>query len=345
MNEEQKFYNAVNLACEGDYFKIKDLAEKTISWEEIWRSLKQDDGFAELEWEKLQRMKIILILKSDPAYPPLLKEIPHSPFGIYVKGSAEVLKEKPAMAIVGTRKATPQGREIAFRIAHELSKKMVTIVSGLALGIDESAHKGVMAANGKTVAVLACGLERIYPAQNQPLAEKILASDGAVISEYPLGSVTYENRFLERNRIVSGLSLGTIVVEAPARSGSLATARFALEQNREVFVVPGFFGHKNYDGSHKLIKDGASLVANIDDVFEFLKISPEAIMVSKKNQELPLLDEDQKILLQTIENEKGFVDVDKLIEVTRIIPHAVNRSLTQLLLKDLIKETGGKYYI
>jgi DNA processing protein len=343
---EQKFYNVISLACNGDYFKIKSLWDKTGSWERAWNFLDKSSKIdPDQEWEKLRKLGIALILKEDLEYPLMLREIPCPPFGIYLKGNIKLLKQSPLLAIVGTRKATAQGREIAFTISRELSKNEIVIVSGLALGIDESAHQGVVANNEKTIAVLACGLERIYPAQNHVLGEKILALGGAIISEYPIGSATYSNRFLERNRIVSGLSSAIIVIEAPCRSGALVTAKFALEQNREVFVIPGSFGHKNYEGSHELIRSGASLVGKIDDLLEFLNISRTSVASKKISRELPFLDENQKLLLQKVELEKNPISVDKLVEITKLSPQVVNRSLSALIINNFVKEEGGRYYI
>ncbi len=171
---------------------------------------------------------------------------------------------------MGTRKATSQGRFIAKEIAKKLSEMGMVIVSGLAMGIDTAAHEGALAGAGRTIAVLACGLDNIYPRQNENLAKKIIGTGGAVISEYPVGTEAFKNQFLERNRIVSGLCIATIVVEAPRESGALVTARLAAEQGREVFVFPGPTNHPNYHGSHKLIRDGARLVSSIDDILEDL---------------------------------------------------------------------------
>ncbi|MEK7481868.1 MAG: DNA-processing protein DprA, partial [Patescibacteria group bacterium] len=171
-------------------------------------------------------------------YPALLREIPNAPEKIYILGKLPP-EESLKIAIVGTRKATDQGRIIAKKLAEKLTNLGIVIVSGLAMGIDTAAHEGAVVANGKTIAVLANGLDKIYPAQNENLAKKILELNGAIISEYEPGKPALEHQFLERNRIVSGLSVATIVIEAPERSGSLVTARLAAEQGREVFVFPG----------------------------------------------------------------------------------------------------------
>ena len=186
------------------------------------------------------------------------------------------------IAIVGTRRATPEGKIIAKRFARELTSYGIPIASGLAFGIDAAAHEECVATGGATIAVLAGGLDAIYPGSNAALAQKILARHGCIISEYPLGSPPLPYRFLERNRIISGISRGTLVVEAPENSGSLATARYALEANREVFVVPGSTLHPNFKGSHRLIRQGAELVTTPEEIFEAYGITREEKNAKKK---------------------------------------------------------------
>jgi len=219
-----------------------------------------------------QDRQIKIISQKNPEYPSLLKEIQNPPEKLYVLGNlpSEPLANRPKIAIVGTRKATAQGRLLAKEIARKLTELGVIIVSGLAMGIDTSAHEGAVKAGGQTIAVLANGLDTIYPRQNENLAKKILELDGAIISEYPTNTPSFPNQFLERNRIISGLSIATIIIEAPERSGSLATANWAVEQGREVFVFPGPIDHPNYRGSHKLIRDGARLIGSIEDLLEDL---------------------------------------------------------------------------
>lgn len=216
------------------------------------------------------KMDIKVIKLTDKEYPRLLNETTSPPKVIFVRGKIFDL-EKPTIAIVGTRKATSEGLRLAKQVAKTLAEKGFLIVSGLAMGIDTAAHEGALLAGGETIAVLGCGVDSIYPAQNENLGQKILASGGAIISEYPEGTPALPHRFLERNRIVAGLSLATIVIEAPAKSGALVTARFAAECGREVFVFPGFAGHPQYKGSHALIRDGARLVNSTEDVLEDLE--------------------------------------------------------------------------
>lgn len=202
-------------------------------------------------------------------FPESLKKIPNFPKELYHQGTLPS-NEEVCVTVVGTRKASPLGIEAAGEIARDLSEAGITVVSGLALGIDGAVHRGVLRAGGRTVAVLACGLDRIYPDAHKGLSESILKYGGALISEYPPGTAPLPEQFLARNRIVSGLSLGVVIIEAPFRSGAVSTAHHALEQGKEVFVVPGPARHANYLGSHKLIRDGARLVASARDIMEDL---------------------------------------------------------------------------
>lgn len=345
MEEETKFYNAVNLACNGEYFKVKSFYDKTGSWIKAWQILDRELNpkiNPDKELERLSALNINLILKEDYNYPSLLKEICWPPFGLYVRGDISIAK-KPAIAIVGTRKATKQGLKTAEQLASKLSQKLI-IISGLALGIDEAAHWGAVNPGGKTVAVIACGLERIYPAQNKNLADKIIKLGGAIISEYPLKTPTFPHHFLERNRIISGLSLGTIVVEAPQKSGALATAKFALEQNRDVFAVPGPIYHQNSNGVNNLLKMGAYVVTEANDVLNCLNL-PENFIKEVDNQ-LPFFDnENQKNIFISIKSSSLAITIDKISEITKLTPQTINQSLSLLIINNLVKESGGRYYI
>ncbi|MEK7593276.1 MAG: DNA-processing protein DprA, partial [Patescibacteria group bacterium] len=278
-------------------------------------------------------------------YPALLREIPNAPEKIYILGKLPP-EESLKIAIVGTRKATDQGRIIAKKLAEKLTNLGIVIVSGLAMGIDTAAHEGAIVANGKTIAVLANGLDKIYPAQNENLAKKILELNGAIISEYEPGKPALEHQFLERNRIVSGLSAAVIVIEAPERSGSLVTARLAAEQGREVFVFPGPTNHPNYAGSHKLIRDGARLVSSIEDILEDLNINQKSIRrLADKNQNDKLkfkneiTDENQLLVLKIFQEAGEPLTIDKIIEITKLKPQTINSAIAFLVIKEIIKET------
>ncbi|MBI2012957.1 MAG: DNA-protecting protein DprA [Candidatus Colwellbacteria bacterium] len=287
----------------------------------------------------------------DKEYPFLLREIPNPPTEIYVRGMLPD-PHMSAIAIVGTRKATTAGIGIAEEMAAGLAKQGIIIISGLAMGIDTAAHKGALSVGGKTVAVLGNGINEIYPAQNEKLAEEILDSGGAIISEYPPGEPSFKQNFIHRNRIISGLSVAVVVVEAPVRSGALSTAGFAAEQGRNVFVIPGPTTHPNYTGSHSLIRDGATLAAKAADILEDLGILKDAAAQSlgepllfgagKSQIELNI---QESLIWETIKNAGRALEVDRIADALKLEPQAVNRALTGLLLKGLIREVNGKYEV
>ncbi|TSC95739.1 MAG: DNA processing protein [Parcubacteria group bacterium Athens0714_26] len=330
--EEAKNFNALNILAGGDYRKLKIILEKHKSWSEAWK--KNNDGKinCEKEWDKLKSLGIRIILKEDEQYPALLKEIDWPPFALYIKGS---LPAKKTVAIVGTRKATAIGRAFAQNLAKELSVNDISVVSGLALGIDEAAHWGAVKARAETIAVLPTGLDRIYPNQNAGLAEKILESGGALISEYPIGTTSYPSNFIHRNRIVSGLCIGTVIIEAPEKSGSLTTAKFALQQNREVFIAPGPVNHPNYKASHSLIRAGARLVTSAEEILDDLNLD-----FKKQNNYESInttLNEEEKQILETIKENGWPIAIDKIHQKTKIDIPKINRIITFLTIKGLIK--------
>jgi len=227
---------------------------------------------AELAREEIVRATeagAMLISLDDAAYPPRLKEIYDPPLILYVRGNAELLAQ-PGIAVVGTRHPTPYGLGMAERLACDLAAQGLVIISGMARGVDTAGHRGALAAKGKTVAVFGTGVDVMYPKENSRLAEQILALGGALVSEFPMGTFAAPQNFPIRNRILSGMSLGVLVVEAAEYSGTRITARCALEQNRDVFAVPGNVTNKNSWGPNTLIKQGAKLVATWEDVWEDL---------------------------------------------------------------------------
>ncbi len=300
---------------------------------------------------EFKKLEIKSISQENPAYPSLLKEIQNPPLKIYVLGELPT-EQKPRIAIVGTRKASLQGQSIAKEMARKLAGAGAVIVSGLAMGIDTSAHEGTLSVNGQTIAVLACGLDTIYPRQNENLAKKILDFKGAIISEYPSKTPALPHQFLERNRIVSGLSIATIIIEAPLESGALVTARLAAEQGREVFVVPGPINHPNYRGSHKLIRDGARLVASVDDILEDLglekQISRQPALQQSRDFEEQIkskLNEEERLILEIIKDAGHPLNIDKIIEQTKLEPQIINQAIAPLILEGIIKETEKGYFI
>lgn len=274
-------------------------------------------------------------------YPENLKNIYDPPPVLYVKG--ELLKEdRLALAIVGSRKASDYGIKTAQRLAYRLAEHGITIVSGMALGIDSAAHKGSLMAGGRTIAVFGCGLKNIYPRSNYRLSQEII-KNGALVSEFPFDTEALPQHFPARNRIISGMSVGVIVVEAGEKSGSLITADFALEQGREVFAVPGNICSPNSRGTNALIQNGAKLVNKIEDIIEELNID----IIYNKNNNINynvgtgISAEESRIL--AFLNERGG-DRDEISAATGIHPGKVLAALTKMEIKGIIHQIGGVYH-
>jgi DNA processing protein len=284
----------------------------------------------------------------DENFPLLLKEISDVPPEIFYRGRLPQ-NDEVMVAVVGTRKATEGGLALAKRIGHDLAKTGVTVVSGLAFGIDSAAHQGTLLGGGRTIAVLSNGLEPVQPRAHYGLAEKILNQDGCIISERAESGAYYKNQYLERNRIISGLCVAMIVIEAPIKSGALSTARHALNQGREVFVVPGSAGHPNYKGSHMLIRNGARLVTSVKEILEDLKgINPDSQLpiFKREPKEIPSIsDEVQLTILKTIQEAEEPLHIDNIVEITKLEPNVVNQKLTFLMLEGLVEEKNGKFKI
>lgn len=327
------FYNAVAKTLLGDYKKIAALKKNGASWEEIFSSLPGKPDKEKL-WAELTPSDTNLILAEEDAFPKELLEIPHPPFALYYRGSLP--SDGTRIGVVGTRKATPEGEDLAYEISRSLAAKGVTVVSGLAFGIDSAAHKGALS-TGKTIAVLATGVDDPYPAANKKLAEQILGTDGTLFSEYPPGSPALPHRFLERNRIVSGLSKAIMVIEAPQRSGSLATARFALEQNRDVFVAPGPAGHRNYSGSHALIREGARLATCAEEILEDLELAPVQKTLFEGTPE-----EDLVLSILAVSKPMQF---DEIAEMAKLETTLLARVLNSLVIAGKIEEKDNGYQI
>jgi DNA processing protein len=295
----------------------------------------------------LRRPDCCRIEPGHPHYPPQLLAIPDPPQSLFVRGDPALLA-LPQLAIVGSRGPTPTGRETAFAFARRLANAGLAVTSGLAAGIDSAAHQGALAANGRTLAVCGTGLDRVYPRHNQSLAEDI-AARGALVSEFPPGTPPLPHHFPRRNRLISGLSLGVLVVEARYRSGSLITARLAAEQGREVFALPGSIHNPLARGCHRLIRDGARLVESPEEVLEGLQGDLFRALSSGALQPTGAarfsggpLDSDSKILL----NACGFepVDADILVERTGFSAAAITSMLLMLELRgELESSAGGKY--
>lgn len=375
---EKFWYNAVMVAVDGNPGAMRALRTKLTKqntdtfpgWAAAFEYLASDGKIGRMEtrtratmpdpneeWENLEQRGTHLIFHDDSEFPPLLREIEKAPLGLYVRGElgdiTKNIKERTrSISIVGTRRATPEGKVTARRFARELARAGITIVSGLALGIDAEAHEGCLEAAGEnnasttgnaspTIAILACGVDKFYPRENERLAERILAAGGAIISEYPPNEPPYPDRFLERNRIVSGISEGTLIVECPQRSGSLATANFAVEQNRHVFVVPGPISHPNFFESHKLIRQGAELVTTPEEILSAYNIERETI----RTRAAAAATNEEKLILSALNAARRALDIDKIIEITKLEPRVVTQALSFLVLREIIKETGTGYII
>jgi DNA processing protein len=304
------------------------------------------EELANKEIERAAEKNIAIIPCDDPLYPALLKNIHDPPVVLYVLGAPELLTCR-GMGIVGSRAATHYGKDIAQQMAGSLSRQGFTIISGLALGIDTAAHNGALAAEGKTIAVLGCGLDIVYPPSNHNLYKRI-ASAGAVVSEYPLGTKPDSFRFPARNRIISGLSLGIVVVEAANRSGSLITASHALEQGREVFAVPGRIDSVKSAGTHTLLQQGAKLVHSINDIVEEFPAN-----VFQQSVEEAGMEEDEQVFFENLSQEEAelfeFIGVyprtfDEIIKDSGFTAQRINEVLLLLELKGMVQTLPGKSY-
>ena len=291
-----------------------------------------------LLWEQQQDHHIITIL--DAAYPALLKEIPNPPLLLFVQGNLAVLNNAQ-VAMVGSRNPTPYGLESAFIFASELVQAGLVITSGFAAGIDAASHSGAMAGKGQTIAVMGTGLNQLYPTKHQKLAQQILASGGALVSEFGLATKGSVWRFPLRNRIISGLSLGTVVVEAARCSGSLISARLASEQGREVFALPGSIYNPLSCGCHYLINQGAKLVTSSKDITDELGILTSPKLIAKRAKASPQLGADSSKLLACIGFELTTVD-DLVVRVDFPVAK-ISTLLLELELNDLVEQVAGGY--
>ena len=297
------------------------------------------EAAADHELRRAESAGITLLCWDDPLFPPLLKEINDPPPILYVLGSPQLLSA-PGIAMVGARAASSYGLQVAERLATELSRHDLVITSGLALGIDTAAHRGALAAGGKTIAVMGCGLDIIYPSQNKKLHAQITAH-GAIISESPLGTLPEGFRFPARNRIISGLSLGVVVVEAAQRSGTLITAHQALEQGRDVFAIPGRIDSPKSEGCHRLIQEGAKLVHSVADILEELALTTHASPPEARVQVPPLPPEEGKVfsLLEVYPR-----NIEEIILAAQLPAQRITEILLHLELRGLVASLPGNQY-
>lgn len=359
MDTEKIYFNAFNQFPEIGSVRFRRLLNFFPDLETAWRAslseLKQagleepvalkvyeakqsiDPG---IEFEKLRSHDVELITFKDQTYPKLLREIPAPPMVLYKRG--ELLpQDELAVAMVGTRKMSAYGKRVSEDLVAGLLRAQISIVSGLALGIDALVHEATMRFGGRTIAVLACGLDSVYPAANRVLAEKIIAGSGALISELPLGMPPLKHHFPHRNRIIAGISLGTVVIEAAADSGALITATHALEQNRQVFAVPGSIYNPVSAGPNNLIKMGAKPVTSALDILEDLNL----LDASQEVQTRVVFgenSEEQKILDALSAEPLHFDEVTKLVKLSASV---VAATLTIMEMKGKVRNLGGNQYV
>ncbi|MEZ4520462.1 MAG: DNA-processing protein DprA [Thermomicrobiales bacterium] len=293
----------------------------------------------EREMERIRQAGVRILTIDDPDYPRLLREIPHAPAVLYIRGELQP-EDELALAMVGTRKATAYGADMARRFAHDLGRSDVTVVSGLALGIDTVAHHAAIDAGGRTIAVLGSGVDVVYPSRNRKLAESVV-NHGALVSEYPLGTRPDARNFPARNRIISGLSRGVLVVEAPAKSGALITASFAADQGRDVYAIPGSARSPASSGCHNLIRDGATLVTSARQILEELlvEVSRAAVQTRLELPEAP----DERALYNLIGAEPRHID--ELCHASGLPIQETSGALVALELKGLVRQQGSGYYV
>lgn len=324
-------------AKEGEVARIKEIGSKLAP--KIVQSIKDIDIKEELGLIKKHGVKVITFLDED--YPKNLKNIYAPPVVLYVKG--EILPQDDiAIAIVGSRLASFYGIQTAERLGFELASRGITIVSGLARGIDSSAHKGALKAKGRTLAILGSGIANIYPEEHKTLAQKISES-GALISEFPMMTIPDKGNFPKRNRIISGLSVGVVIVEAAEKSGALITSDIALEQGREVFAVPGKIDSITSRGTNKLIKQGAKLAETADDILEELNLEVSTGLKEKSNIISPILDKDESLIYNLLSSEPQHID--ELAEESGVGVAEISRILLNLEMKKFARQMPGKNFV
>jgi DNA processing protein len=286
------------------------------------------------EMEKLERYRVKVLVCDDPLYPSRLKEIYDYPPVLYVRGNLPV-QDEPCLAVVGTLRPTIYGRQVTEEIVADLARSKITVVSGLARGIDSVAHRAVLDAGGQTVAVFGSGLDIVYPGENAKLAQAIM-EHGALVSEYPLGVKPKAENFPLRNRIMSGLSLGVLVVEAGERSGALITAHQAVEQNREVFAIPGSILSPASQGTNRLIQEGAKLVRNYTDILQELNLS--IVVQQAEIKEFSPADEIESAILEQLTSEPNHID--EICRRSGLTMPEVSSTLAMLELKGIARTSG-----
>jgi len=325
---------SVLLASPPTLGSVNGIGEKTIRAIKDTSSLK----FAEKESRRAQELGIAVVTLRDGMYPKNLLQIYDPPPVLYVRGRLTE-DDSLAVSIVGSRKSSPYGRSVTKRLSHDLASIGIRVVSGMARGIDTVAHHGALEARGRTIAVLGCGADVIYPRENKKLFFDII-DNGAIISEFPLATPPEGKNFPKRNRIISGLSLGVVIVEAAADSGSLITATHALEQGREVFAIPGNVGASTSQGTNRLIKQGAKLIEGAEDVIE--EIAPQCERQVPREAP-PVLSNEEQGILDLLSHTP--IHIDEISRKSQMEIHRVSVILLDLELKGLVCQLGGKTFV
>lgn len=350
----EKFGSAENVfhATRGELESLRLRAE---SVESILKREFHEKAVEELE--KVRELGGDVLILDDGSYPFLLREIDDPPITLYVKGDWSACFDAPCIGVIGSRKCSTYGENASEMLARDLAENGVCIVSGFARGIDTAAHRGAIRGKGKTVAVLGTGIDQIYPKENRKLFDEILENGGAIVSQFPLETPPLKENFPYRNRIISGLSYGVLLVEASERSGSLITARLAMEQNREVLAVPGNITSRNSFGTNYLIKSGAKLVQQWQDVVNELPQEISAKILPPKLDDETTADEkpeqrelapanlsDKERLVWSLLSADESKHIDALLDESGLSFGDLNASLVGLDLKDLIRSLPGNFY-
>ncbi len=294
----------------------------------------------EAELAKIERVGARLITLADDDYPTSLKKLPDAPTILYLRGTLAA-EDENALAIVGTRRASPYGRDAAYQLSKQLAAQGITVISGLAHGVDTAAHKGALDGNGRTIAVLGCGVDVIYPNDQRKLAQQIMEC-GALVSEFPIGMHPEGRNFPRRNRVISGLSLGVLVVEAPEKSGAMITASMAADQGREVFALPGNIFNPMSTGTNRLIQDGAKLVMSVDDILDELKIVRTVVETKAATERIAPANKVEAELLEHLGADP--VHIDDLVLLCGLPVAIISSTLTILELKGLARTVGHMQY-
>jgi DNA processing protein len=358
MAEDKRFWLGFNLVRGIGAVRLRSLIEHFGSAEDAWEGSPEElrnaglgpktaarlvalrnDVDLDLLWERVQSQGIRLLTSEDEAYPARLKEIEQPPPVLFVRGDWTTGDEL-AVAIVGTRRITAYGRQVTEQLASHLAANGITIISGLARGVDEVAHSAALAAGGRTAAVLGSGVDRVYPPENRALADKIIGS-GALLSDYPMGTAPESSNFPPRNRIISGLSRAVIVVEAGETSGALITAEFAAEQGRDVFAVPGSILAPQSRGANKLIQNGAMPLLHPDDVLQGLNLGRAG--EQRAARKILPTDEVEANVLGVLGSEP--LHVDEICNSTTLPVEKVSAALVMMELKGMVRQVGGMQYV